>query len=102
MQDGSQRLLARLRDGFEPRVTFEGQEADTARGLVGAGLGVSLVPATASSLADPADVPVRVTEPRGADGRHRLVRRPPRRPRSATSPSLTPAAYRKRKPADVI
>lgn len=52
--------------GFEPRVTFEGQEADTARGLVGAGLGVSLLPATASSLADPSVVPVRITEPRAA------------------------------------
>ncbi len=52
--------------GFEPRVTFEGEEADTARGLVGAGLGVSLLPATASSLADPSVVPVRVTAPRAA------------------------------------
>jgi DNA-binding transcriptional LysR family regulator len=50
--------------GFEPRITFEGEEADTARGLVGAGLGVSLLPATASSLADPAVVAVRVTAPR--------------------------------------
>lgn len=52
--------------GFEPRVTFEGEEADTARGLVGAGLGVSLLPATASSLADPSVVPVRVSAPRAA------------------------------------
>lgn len=52
--------------GFEPRVTFEGEEADTARGLVGAGLGVSLLPATASSLADPSVVPVRITAPRAA------------------------------------
>ena len=52
--------------GFEPRVTFEGQEADTARGLVGAGLGVSLLPATGSSLADPSVVPVRITAPRAA------------------------------------
>jgi DNA-binding transcriptional LysR family regulator len=51
---------------FEPRVTFEGEEADTARGLVGAGLGVSLLPATASSLADPAVVAVRITTPRAA------------------------------------
>jgi DNA-binding transcriptional LysR family regulator len=50
--------------GFEPRITFEGEEADTARGLVGAGLGVSLLPATVSSLADPSVVPVRVTAPR--------------------------------------
>lgn len=52
--------------GFEPRITFEGQEADTARGLVGAGLGVSLLPATASSLADPAVTAVRITAPRAA------------------------------------
>ena len=32
--------------GFEPRIAFEGEEADTARGLVGAGLGVSLLPVT--------------------------------------------------------
>jgi DNA-binding transcriptional LysR family regulator len=52
--------------GFEPRITFEGEEADTARGLVGAGLGVSLLPATASSLADPSVVAVRVTAPKAA------------------------------------
>jgi DNA-binding transcriptional LysR family regulator len=52
--------------GFEPKITFEGEEADTARGLVGAGLGVSLLPATASSLADPSVVPVRITTPRAA------------------------------------
>jgi DNA-binding transcriptional LysR family regulator len=52
--------------GFEPRIAFEGEEADTARGLVGAGLGVSLLPATAWSLADPSVVPVRVTTPRAA------------------------------------
>ena len=52
--------------GFEPRITFEGEEADTARGLVGAGLGVSLLPATASSLADPAVVPVPITTPKAA------------------------------------
>lgn len=52
--------------GFEPRVTFEGEEADTARGLVGAGLGVSLLPATASSLADPAVAAVRITAPKAA------------------------------------
>jgi DNA-binding transcriptional LysR family regulator len=52
--------------GFEPRITFEGEEADTARGLVGAGLGVSLLPATASSLADPSVVAVRITAPKAA------------------------------------
>ena len=52
--------------GFEPRITFEGEEADTARGLVGAGLGVSLLPATVSSLADPSVAAVRVTAPKAA------------------------------------
>jgi DNA-binding transcriptional LysR family regulator len=52
--------------GFEPRITFEGEEADTARGLVGAGLGVSLLPATASSLADRAVAAVRITTPKAA------------------------------------
>jgi DNA-binding transcriptional LysR family regulator len=52
--------------GFQPRIAFEGQEADTARGLVAAGLGVSLLPATASSLADPAVVAVRITAPRAS------------------------------------
>ena len=52
--------------GFEPRITFEGQEADTARGLVGAGLGVSLLPATAASLADPAVAAIRITTPKAA------------------------------------
>ena len=50
--------------GFEPQIAFEGEEADTARGLVGAGLGVSLLPATSSALADPAVVAVRVTSPK--------------------------------------
>jgi DNA-binding transcriptional LysR family regulator len=52
--------------GFAPRIAFEGEEADTARGLVGAGLGVSLLPVTASSLADPSVVPVRITAPKAA------------------------------------
>ncbi|HEX3715747.1 MAG TPA: LysR family transcriptional regulator [Trebonia sp.] len=52
--------------GFEPRVTFEGEEADTARGLVSAGLGVSLLPATAASLADRSVTAVRVTAPKAA------------------------------------
>jgi DNA-binding transcriptional LysR family regulator len=52
--------------GFAPRIAFEGEEVGTARGLVGAGLGVSLLPATASSLADPSVVPVRITTPKAA------------------------------------
>jgi DNA-binding transcriptional LysR family regulator len=30
--------------GFTPRIAFEGQESDTVRGLVAAGLGVALLP----------------------------------------------------------
>jgi DNA-binding transcriptional LysR family regulator len=52
--------------GFEPRIAFEGEEADTARGLVGAGLGVSLLPVTGSSLTDTAVVAVRLMAPRAA------------------------------------
>ena len=50
--------------GFEPRIAFEGEEVDTARGLVGAGLGVSLLPATISSLTDPSVVALRIAEPK--------------------------------------
>jgi DNA-binding transcriptional LysR family regulator len=53
-----------LAAGFTPRIAFEGEEVGTARGLISAGLGLSLLPATASSLADPAVVAVPVTEPR--------------------------------------
>jgi DNA-binding transcriptional LysR family regulator len=52
--------------GFEPRIAFEGEEADTARGLVGAGLGVSLLPATVSSLTDSSVVALRIAEPKAA------------------------------------
>ena len=52
--------------GFAPRIAFEGEEVATASGLVGAGLGVALLPATPSLLADPAIAGVRVTEPKAA------------------------------------
>src|SRR5262249_56255708 len=52
--------------GFEPRIAFEGEEAATCQGLVGAGLGVSLLPAAATMTADPAVAAVRITEPRAA------------------------------------
>jgi DNA-binding transcriptional LysR family regulator len=42
------------------------EEAATACGLVGAGLGVALLPATASLLADPAIAAVRITAPKAA------------------------------------
>jgi DNA-binding transcriptional LysR family regulator len=50
--------------GFEPRIAFEGEEAATCQGLVGAGLGVSLLPATGSAAADPEVAAVRITAPR--------------------------------------
>ena len=50
--------------GFEPDIAFEGEEVETVRGLVGAGLGVSLLPATAPSLSDPAVAALRITAPR--------------------------------------
>ena len=52
--------------GFEPRIAFEGEEAATCQGLVGAGLGVSLLPATLTAAADPEVVAVRITAPRAA------------------------------------
>jgi DNA-binding transcriptional LysR family regulator len=52
--------------GFEPKVAFEGEEADTARGLVGAGLGVSLLPATVSAVSDPVVAAIRITAPKAA------------------------------------
>ena len=52
--------------GFEPRIAFEGEEAATCQGLVGAGLGVSLLPATPAAAADPEVAAVRITAPRAA------------------------------------
>ena len=52
--------------GFEPRIAFEGEETATCRGLVGAGLGVSLLPTTAATAADPEVVAVRISAPRAA------------------------------------
>lgn len=50
--------------GFSPRVAFEGEEAATVGGLVGAGLGVALLPATPSLLTDPAITGVPITAPK--------------------------------------
>jgi DNA-binding transcriptional LysR family regulator len=52
--------------GFEPRIAFEGEETATCRGLVGAGLGVSLLPGTAGTDADPEVIAIRITAPRAA------------------------------------
>ncbi|MFD7899301.1 LysR family transcriptional regulator [Streptomyces sp. NPDC059743] len=48
--------------GFRPRVAFEGEEAETLRGLVAAGLGVALLPPPA--VARPGVVELTVTAPR--------------------------------------
>ncbi|WP_031096686.1 LysR family transcriptional regulator [Streptomyces sp. NRRL S-15] len=50
--------------GFTPRVAFEGEEAETLRGLVAAGLGVALLPPPA--VARPGVVELTVTAPRAA------------------------------------
>ncbi|MGW4030032.1 LysR family transcriptional regulator [Streptomyces sp. NPDC004838] len=48
--------------GFTPKVAFEGEEAETLRGLVAAGLGVALLPPPA--VARPGVVELNVTAPR--------------------------------------
>jgi len=51
--------------GFSPRTEFEGEETDTIRGLVAAGLGVSLLPEMALTEISPLmPAKVRVIEPR--------------------------------------
>lgn len=57
-------LAACERAGFRPHIEFEGEETDTIRGLVAAGMGVSLLPEmalTETSLLQP--VKLRVAEP---------------------------------------
>jgi DNA-binding transcriptional LysR family regulator len=49
--------------GFVPRLAFEGEEIDTVRGLVAAGLGVALLPADATGSV-PRVVELEVTQPR--------------------------------------
>lgn len=50
--------------GFTPRIGFEGEETDTIRGLVAAGMGVSLLPEMALHYTGPLQpTKVRVTEP---------------------------------------
>lgn len=57
-------LEACAKAGFTPRIGFEGDEMDTIRGLVAAGLGVSLLPELALIETSPMmPVSVRVTEP---------------------------------------
>ncbi|WP_037677404.1 LysR family transcriptional regulator [Streptomyces griseus] len=56
--------------GFTPLVGFEGEEVETLRGLVAAGLGVSLIPSSPDTAATAAsDFPIRyleITDVRGA------------------------------------
>lgn len=50
--------------GFEPKIGFEGEETDTIRGLVAAGMGVSLLPELALHHTGPLQpVKVRISEP---------------------------------------
>ncbi|SEL85837.1 LysR family transcriptional regulator [Nonomuraea pusilla] len=44
--------------GFEPRIAFEGQESETVRGLVAAGLGVALLPRSGPPPSGVAEVPL--------------------------------------------
>lgn len=50
---GLRRIVTSLAEaaGFTPRLTWEGEEVDTARGLVAAGLGVTLLPRALSGAA---------------------------------------------------
>jgi LysR family transcriptional activator of glutamate synthase operon len=57
-------LNACQKAGFTPQIGFEGEETDTIRGLVAAGLGVSLLPEMALIETGPMmPVSMRVTEP---------------------------------------
>ncbi|GKU79783.1 LysR family transcriptional regulator [Paenibacillus sp. L3-i20] len=50
--------------GFEPKIGFEGEETDTIRGLVAAGMGVSLLPELALHHTGPLQpAKVRISEP---------------------------------------
>lgn len=52
--------------GFKPRIVFEGEQVATIRGLVGAGLGVALLPTVLSPEPDPAIAAIRITTPKAA------------------------------------
>ncbi|MBY0009015.1 MULTISPECIES: LysR family transcriptional regulator [Paenibacillus] len=53
-----------IQAGFKPQIAFEGGETDTIRGLVAAGMGVSLLPETALYQTNPMQpAQVRVVEP---------------------------------------
>jgi len=71
--------------GFTPRIAFEGEEADTVRGLVGAGLGVALLPAGVPGRGDHGVVSVRITDPHASRtvGLVWMADRPPTPPAAA-------------------
>ncbi|MGW7379171.1 LysR family transcriptional regulator [Streptomyces sp. NPDC054794] len=48
--------------GFSPLVAFEGEEVETLRGLVAAGLGVSLIPVSRDAPETSPDLPIRYLE----------------------------------------
>jgi DNA-binding transcriptional LysR family regulator len=50
--------------GFAPRIVFEGEQVATIRGLVGAGLGVALLPADPEP--DPSVTTIRIARPKAA------------------------------------
>ncbi|MEX2416338.1 MAG: LysR family transcriptional regulator [Paenibacillaceae bacterium] len=53
-----------LKAGFKPIIGFEGEETDTIRGLVAAGMGVSLLPEMALAETGPLQpVKIKITEP---------------------------------------
>ncbi len=54
------------RAGFTPRIAFEGEEVDTIRGLVAAGLGVALLPPSAPRERHPDVVELPVLAPRAS------------------------------------
>ncbi|MCS7460146.1 LysR family transcriptional regulator [Paenibacillus doosanensis] len=57
-------LEACAKAGFVPRIGFEGEETDTIRGLVAAGMGVSLLPEMAlTEISQLQPAKVRVTDP---------------------------------------
>ncbi|TVY08256.1 LysR family transcriptional regulator [Paenibacillus cremeus] len=57
-------LAACAKAGFVPQIGFEGEETDTIRGLVAAGMGVSLLPEMAlMEISELQPVKVRVAEP---------------------------------------
>ncbi|MBM7280770.1 LysR family transcriptional regulator, partial [Gordonia rubripertincta] len=49
--------------GFSPRIAFEGQDTHTVRGLVGAGLGIAILPRIRAHGAEGGTVDVGLTQP---------------------------------------